>query len=124
MKKVIVTKVDGGKAFPPDFHQKTLVKEPVNPELGSRLLQFRISTMSPGGRDEYHTHPNSEQIMYVLKGKGKIGVGREICSLSKDVLVFIPAGMRHHIENSGKVPLQFICLWDQPPSSIDWVPPE
>lgn len=122
MGKVIFTDVNKMKGFQPEYHQKTLVKELVNPKLGSRFLQFRISKMSPGGGDELHAHPHSEQIMYGLKGKGKVVVGRKTYILSKDMFLFIPAGVRHHVENHSKAPFHFIIIWALPPKPVDWVP--
>lgn len=122
MRKIIVTKGNEVKTFQPDFHQKVFVKELVNPKLGSRFLQFRITKINPGGGDKYHSHPNSEQIIYVLKGKGKIEVERKIYPLSKDALVFIPPGVRHHVKNDSKVPLHFVILWAPPANPIDWIP--
>jgi hypothetical protein len=48
MKKVIITKVGDLKAFQPDFHQKIMVREPVNPKVGSKYLQLRTSRIRPG----------------------------------------------------------------------------
>jgi len=124
MGKVIFTDVNKAKGFQPDYHQKTLVKELVNPGLGSQFLQFRISKMRPGGRDEFHAHPNSEQIMYGLRGKGKVVVGRRTYTLSKDTFLFVPAGVRHHVENNTKSLFHFIILWALPPKPADWVSPK
>jgi quercetin dioxygenase-like cupin family protein len=124
MKKAVITKRGKVKPFTPDFHQETKVWELINPKLGSKYLQFRISKMSPGGTDDYHSHPDSEQIIYVLKGKGKLGVGKKTYSLSKDVFAFIPPGVRHHVRNDGNAPFQFVCLWAPPPKPKDWVPPK
>ena len=122
MKKVIITKVSDLKGFQPDFHQKIVVREPVNPKVGSQFLQFRTSRINPGGGDEYHAHPHSEQIIYILKGKGKMVIRKKPYQVSKDMLIFIPPGVGHHIENDSKGLLQFIILWAPPPSLVDWVP--
>ena len=122
MKKVMITKVSDLKGYQPNFHQKILVREPVNSKMGSRFLLFRTSRINPGGRDEYHAHPNSEQIIYVLRGKGKMLINKKTYYVSKDMLVFIPPGVWHHIENDSKAPLHFIIVWAPPPRRVDWVP--
>ena len=122
MPRVIFSDAGKAKGYQPDYHQKTMVQELVNPGLGSRFLQFRISKMRPGGRDEFHAHPDSEQIMYGLRGRGKVVVGRKTYTLSKDKFLFIPAGVRHHVENNTKGLFHFIILWALPPKPVDWVP--
>ena len=122
MAKVIFVDSNKVKGFQPDYHQKTVVKELVNPKLGSQFLQFRISKMSPGGSDQFHAHPDSEQVMYGLGGKGKVVVGRKTYTLSKGAFLFIPAGIRHHVENPTKRVFHFIILWALPPNPVDWVP--
>ena len=122
MRRVIVKKLRDLRAFQPDFHRDVYDKEPVGPKTGSRFLQFRTSRVSPGGGDEFHAHPHSEQITYILSGTGKMVIGRRRVSLSKDMLVFIPPGIKHRIRNTGKKSLDYIILWAPPPSAKDWVP--
>ena len=122
MRRVIVKKLRDLRTFQPDFHRDVYDKEPVGPKTGSRFLQFRTSRVSPGGGDEFHAHPHSEQITYILSGTAKMVIGRRKVFLSKDTLVFIPPKIKHRIENTGKKSLHYIILWAPPPSAKDWTP--
>ena len=61
-----------------------------------------------------HSHPTSEEIIYIIKGKGKAWVNGEIFIFIKESAVFIPMGSKHMIKNIGRSVLEAICVFSPP----------
>ena len=70
---------------------------------------MRRFIMEPGGGMPPHTN-TVEHEQYVLRGRGRIGIGEDIVQVKKDDVVFIPAGMPHWYEAEGNEPFEFLCL--------------
>ncbi|MEO0452840.1 MAG: cupin domain-containing protein [Verrucomicrobiota bacterium] len=67
------------------------------------------ATVSPGQSTQPHYHPKSEEIYYILQGKGIMTIEseqREV--LPGDAIAILP-GKKHRIENHGTVLLVFLC---------------
>lgn len=63
----------------------------------------------PGKSTEEHIHTKTEEIYYVLKGKGRIRIdGEERDIRPGDGIAIIPR-MRHKVWNTGKSDLVFLC---------------
>ena len=88
-----------------------LSKALVRPEnLGSRLVDYRISTYQPMACVERHAHKVQEQIYHVLEGEGCMEIdGRKTIVRRHDV-IFIPPGVPHSIRNDGLTDLTFIVV--------------
>jgi len=65
--------------------------------------------LPPGAATTPHHHVRTEEIYYVLEGRGRMRVGDELCELSAGDAVAIPPGMLHQITNSGPGVLKFLC---------------
>ena len=85
-----------------------------------------IAEILPGRRNPLHYHPNCEEILYVLSGQGTQSYDGRIVELKPGMTIFIPAGVRHHLVNTGTEPIrclisfssgdrQTVFLEDQPP---------
>jgi quercetin dioxygenase-like cupin family protein len=70
------------------------------------LRRFR---MAPGGGMPPHTN-TVEHEQYVLRGRARIGLGDEVVEVSKDDVLFIPAGTPHWYEALGDEPFEFLCV--------------
>jgi quercetin dioxygenase-like cupin family protein len=56
----------------------------------------------PPGRAPLHAHPH-EECVYVLSGGGRLWIGGEVAGeLSPGSTVFIPIGLQHTLENTGR----------------------
>ena len=76
----------------------------VTPEtVGSKNIAFLLGDFKPGEGLVPHIHPKSEEIYYVIEGKGTVYAGKE----KKEVLIepglalYIPAGTQHYVKNTG-----------------------
>ena len=77
------------------------------------------ATLPPGAETEGHYHPQTEEIYYVLRGRGRMtleGEGREV---GPGDGILIPPGSRHTIRNIGREPLVFLCCCSPPYSHED-----
>lgn len=70
------------------------------------LAEARI----PAGRSTLeHYHPESEEIYYILSGRGKIRIEGEVKSVFPGDAIAIPPGKRHKLWNTGSVCLKLLC---------------
>ena len=79
------------------------------------------ATLPPGGATEAHRHPLTEEIYYILRGKGAMAVGEEARAVGPGDGILIPPGARHQIRNTGAEPLVFLCCCAPPYSHEDTV---
>jgi len=71
-----------------------------------QLRRFRIE---PGGGMPMHTN-SVEHEQYVLGGRAVVRIGRDRFEVGRDDVVFIPAGVPHSYETTGKDPFEFLCV--------------
>lgn len=67
---------------------------------------------STGGED--NRHPESDQWLYVVSGRGKAIVGEREVDLREGSLLLIEAGEVHEIFNNGKEPLKTVNVYAPP----------
>jgi len=48
--------------------------------------------------------------VFVLEGQGVVAGGEQEKAFRKGDVIFLPPGERHQFRNTGKTPLQFLCL--------------
>ena len=70
------------------------------------LAEARIAR---GQTTEEHYHIHSEEIYYILRGKGRMWLENDSRDVQTGDGIAIPPGKRHKIENTGKVPLVLLC---------------
>jgi len=92
-----------------------LSKALVRPEnLGSRLVDYRISTYQPMAYVERHAHKVQEQIYHVLEGEGCMEIDGKKTIVRRHDVIFIPPGVPHSIANNGLGDLTFIVVTTPP----------
>ena len=93
------------------------------PGIGIKLLETRsthpsasviIARVAPGGTIPAHTHPVETETAFVLSGQGKLitDIGEYI--FEPGVMVTIPAGLAHHVVNTGATPLEIFAFHNPP----------
>jgi quercetin dioxygenase-like cupin family protein len=88
-----------------------LSKALVRPEnVGSRLVDYRISTYQPMAYVEKHAHKVQEQIYHVLEGEGMMEIDGRRQVVRRHDVIFIPPGVPHSITNNGLTDLTFIVV--------------
>ncbi len=92
-------------------HHGALSKLLVTPENSpTKHFDFRISTYTPKGHVEPHAHAVTEQIYYILSGKGVMILGDRRVIVEPHTSIFIPPNVVHAIENTGLENLVFVVV--------------
>jgi len=76
--------------------------------------QTAVMTIGPGrdaGPEEIH---EADQIVYVVEGEAVVRVEGSEHQVQAGACVLIPGGARHHVKNSGTVPLFFLTVYAPP----------
>jgi mannose-6-phosphate isomerase-like protein (cupin superfamily) len=63
----------------------------------------------PGRSTHEHYHPKTEEIYYILSGRGEMIVNDERSAVKTHDGIAIPPGARHKIMNTGDDDLIFLC---------------
>jgi quercetin dioxygenase-like cupin family protein len=58
-----------------------------------------------------HSHPNGEEVIYVIAGFGKVMVSDEVRDLKAGNAVLFPKGAVHMVRNTGAEPLKLACFF-------------
>jgi quercetin dioxygenase-like cupin family protein len=66
---------------------------------GSRSVCFWRTIFPPGAAHARHYHPNAEEALYVIRGRGAAGTGEEEHEVAAGTAVFVPAGAVHWFRN-------------------------
>lgn len=77
------------------------------------------ASLPPGGATERHYHKASEEIYFVLEGKGLMEINGKEQEVGPGDAVLIPAGDWHQIETQGESVLRFLCCCAPPYSHED-----
>ena len=57
-----------------------------------------------------HHHVETEEIYYLLEGRGRMSVGAETREVAAGDAVFIPRGAIHTLENTGDEPIRLLLV--------------
>ena len=77
---------------------------------GVAELTFSHAILPPDGRTDYHRHDRPE-LIYVVSGKGVCKHEGEETPVLEDVALWVPAGERHQMINTGDVPLKLATVF-------------
>lgn len=63
----------------------------------------------PGAVTAAHHHRQTEEIYYILSGQGRMTIDSQQRDVGPGDAIAIPPGAVHHIENTGRQTLKFLC---------------
>jgi mannose-6-phosphate isomerase-like protein (cupin superfamily) len=86
------------------------------PFVNQSLAEARIKT---GNATSNHIHRLSEEIYYILSGKGRMHLSKNEFIVRENDVIVIPCGIEHHIENIGDIELVFLCCSTPPYTNED-----
>jgi len=97
-----------------------LTKELIGPKtVGSKKVKINMTEYLPGYAHKLHVHPNQEEAIYVLSGKGITETKGDRREIGPGSVVFVPAGEPHATFNlSQSEPLKAIII-KAPPEDKD-----
>jgi mannose-1-phosphate guanylyltransferase/mannose-6-phosphate isomerase len=76
-------------------------------DVGDRFQVKRI-TVKPGASLSLQMHHHRAEHWIIVSGTGRITRGDEVLTLSENQSTYIPLGVRHRLENPGRLPLELI----------------
>ncbi|REA02827.1 cupin [Haloferax sp. Atlit-6N] len=81
---------------------------------GSKGFSAGVVLLEPGKGHERHTHPDSEEILYILGGEGEQTIEDETRTVGAGDMVHIPSGVEHSTINTSWEPLRFLAVYCPP----------
>ena len=104
-----------GVSYPiPDLIGSTRLIAVDQDTVGANELTFGFSEFSPATSvHKSHTHPDCEEIMYILEGRGIGGVNGVSAILEPGDILFVPKGEEHWFSNPFDEPCKFLFLYSK-----------
>ena len=65
-----------------------------------------------------HIHPNCEELLYVVSGECKHGLGDEVYHLKKGMIINIPVLVEHYALNTGNEPFEAVICYSSPKRQV------
>jgi len=81
---------------------------------GGERFSAGVVKLDPGAGHEPHTHPDSDEILFVIRGEGEQTVADETREITAGELVFVPEGVEHGTVNTGWEPLLLLAVYAPP----------
>ena len=110
-----------------DVRTEKILGGPIKPvvnsrTVGSKNLVFAVGVFDLGEGLVPHIHPESEEVYYVIKGKGTVYVGEEKreTPIEPEMALYIPPGTVHAVTNTGteKLLIAFFVAPGKEPSKV------
>lgn len=79
-------------------------------EMLGKGRNFAHTIVPPGASTGLHTHTDSLEAYYILKGKALANDNGQMCELYPGDVLFTKLGESHSIENIGEENLEFIAI--------------
>jgi quercetin dioxygenase-like cupin family protein len=64
-----------------------------------------------------HSHPNGEEVIYIISGSGKVMVDGKVEAVQAGCAVLFPQGKVHMLSNTGDEEMKVVCFF-APPSEL------
>lgn len=81
---------------------------------GGERFSAGVVKLKPGKGHERHTHPDSDEILFVIRGKGEQEVAEQTREIEAGDMVFVPEGVEHGTVNTGWEPLLLLAVYAPP----------
>jgi mannose-6-phosphate isomerase-like protein (cupin superfamily) len=65
-----------------------------------------------------HSHPNSEELIYIINGEGKVMIENEVGDVRAGSAILFEQGKIHMLKNMGDTDMKVICFF-APATNID-----
>lgn len=109
-----ITKINDCETTPIPNDRGYMIKA-VTRDDGSHYLDVHVNVLIPGGpTGPYHYHEKTENVYWILEGKGCLIMEGKEHILTKDDVVFIPPKTRHSLSNVGNTELRLLEVYAAP----------
>jgi mannose-6-phosphate isomerase-like protein (cupin superfamily) len=65
-----------------------------------------------------HSHPHSEEVIYILSGSGRVLVDGEVAPVRAGSVVLFPQGKPHMLQNTSREEMKVVCFF-APATTLD-----
>jgi len=65
-----------------------------------------------------HSHPNGEEVIYIIQGSGRVLVEGEVSEVRPGTAVLFPRGAVHMLHNTGSEQMKVVCFF-APPTNLE-----
>jgi quercetin dioxygenase-like cupin family protein len=87
--------------------------------LGAKQLSMCVIRVEPGQTVRpAHSHPHSEEVIYIVSGSGRVLVNGEVSAVREGCAVLFPQGEVHMLQNTGDSQMKVACFF-APATSLD-----
>lgn len=78
-----------------------------------------VIRIAPGDRVRpAHSHPNGEEVIYIISGSGRVLVDGEVTAIRPGSTVLFPRGKVHMVHNTSDAEMKVVCFF-APPTGLD-----
>lgn len=108
----IVLGPDEGDSYWQPVPANGFIRNLFNKDKVGGQVDFSIGTqtLAPNSFIREHTHPDNEEIIFVIEGRGMARIDGVEHPIEKDSAVYIGRGRRHHFLNPNPEPMTFVVL--------------
>jgi quercetin dioxygenase-like cupin family protein len=75
---------------------------------------FALAVWAPGQGNAEHTHPNCEEIVYVIDGVIDHTLGEQAARLGAGDLIVVPRGVPHRLVNTSAAVVRTVIVFSSP----------
>lgn len=83
-------------------------------------MQLVLMTLQPGEAIGEEVHKDRDQFFRIEQGEGEVWIDGVRTGIKSETAMFVPAGARHNVKNTGKGPLKLYTIY-APPEHADGV---
>jgi len=58
-----------------------------------------------------HSHPDADEIVYIIKGRGQVLIGDQVLEVCEGCTVFFPKNTVHMLKNTQEEKLKAVCFF-------------
>ena len=93
----------------PGRELRWLISPTAVPAEGCSACVIRVA---PGDRVRpAHSHPNGEEVIYIITGSGRVLVGEDVRSITPGTVVLFPRGVVHMVHNTSDEEMKVVCFF-------------
>jgi quercetin dioxygenase-like cupin family protein len=80
--------------------------------VAARNCSACVITVAPGEKVRpAHSHPNGEEVIYIIRGTGRVLVSGEVRPVTAGTAVLFPQGAVHMLHNNGPDEMKVVCFF-------------
>jgi quercetin dioxygenase-like cupin family protein len=93
----------------PGRHLRWIVSEGGIP---AKYCSACVIRVAPGEKVRpAHSHPQGEEVIYIVHGSGRVLVAGEVASVREGSVVLFPKGAVHMLHNTGAEEMKVVCFF-------------